>query len=214
MMIKTLIPMLLVLLMLAIAGCKPAQSTTPAGQPPGQSAPPAQITPAPQNQSDVVAESVEKQALLHEISRAAREGKVPECDFAAKSTTIDAIEKVWGAPPKMEYIAQAKGTYASYPERGVVFGFNKGMQVFEVRSNLSQVQKLSSDEVIAVLGEPVMFRTLGSQQMYGYLAGDYRLEFIFSPPVGLETRLMVDHINVLYPPATVNMMADDPGRQW
>lgn len=212
--IKTLTPLLLVLLMLAVVGCQTTPNPAPNGQPPAPSAPPAQITPTPQNPGDAVVPSAENLALLQEVSRLAREGKLPGCDFAARTTTFETIEKAWGQPRSMQYIAEAKGTYASYADRKIDFGFNKGMQVFEVRSYTSQVQNISSADVRAILGEPVMFRTLGTQQMFGYQAGEYRLEFIFSPPVGPQLRPMTDHINVLYPPATVNMMADDPGRQW
>lgn len=209
---RVLLPFMLVVLILVMAGCQTNQNPNPAGQSSGQSTPTPQINTT-QNQNDTTTPSTEKTAQLQQIKAAAKEGKVPGCDFAARNTNFDAIEKAWGQPQSMQYIAEAKGTYASYAGRKIDFGFNKGMQVFEVRSYSSEVQKINSADVRTVLGEPVMFRVLGTQQMYGYQAGDYRLEFIFNTPTQ-QPQIMVDHINVLYPPATVNMMADDPGRQW
>lgn len=73
-------------------------------------------------------------ALINTIVSLAKQGKVINSVFAAKVTVIEDVEKAWGKPDKMDYVAQAKGTYATYEKQGVVFGFNKGLQIFEVRS--------------------------------------------------------------------------------
>ncbi|HCF49011.1 MAG TPA: hypothetical protein DER60_01930 [Syntrophomonas sp.] len=201
--IKPILVLALVMAMMAMAGC----------QTPGQSAPPQAAEPG-NTPVAPASPTREETALLQEIARSAQAGKVINCDFAVKSTTFDDIEKTWGEPAQLQYVGAAKGTYATYADRKIVFGFNKGMQVFEVRTSAGEVQKLASGDVKEVLGEPVMFRTLGSQQMFGYQAGDYRLEFVFNPPADGRSEPAVDHINVFYPAGTVNMMADDPGRQW
>lgn len=151
--------------------------------------------------------------LLNQIVSLAKEGKVINCDFVTGKTTIDDIEKVYGNPDKQEYISSAKGTYTTFAKKDLVFGFNKGMQVFETRSFDPRLQAISRSDIENVLGKAPYKATISgttSQTVLGYtMNSDYKLEFVIS-----DTTNLVDHVNVLYPAATVNSMADDPGRQW
>lgn len=63
----------------------------------------------------------------------ARQGKLINSEFAAEKTIIEAVEK-WGKPDKTDYVPEARGTFVTYMGRGVVLGFNKGAQVFDIRS--------------------------------------------------------------------------------
>ncbi|MDK2805873.1 MAG: hypothetical protein PWQ94_1037 [Thermoanaerobacterium sp.] len=151
--------------------------------------------------------------LINQTVSLAKEGKVINCDFVTGKTTIDDIEKVYGTPDKQEYISSAKGTYTTFTDKGLVFGFNKGMQVFETRSFDGRLKAISKSDIEKVLGEAPYKATISgtpSQTVLGYtMNSDYKLEFVIS-----NTTNLVDHVNVLYPRATVNSMADDPGRQW
>ncbi|WP_243120827.1 YjgB family protein [Pelotomaculum sp. FP] len=73
-------------------------------------------------------------ALLNEIMQSARQGKIINCEFPVETTVIETVKERWGEPDKSEYIAAAKGTYTTYTKYNVVFGFNKGSQIFDVRS--------------------------------------------------------------------------------
>ncbi|MDI3310201.1 MAG: YjgB family protein [Thermoanaerobacterium sp.] len=151
--------------------------------------------------------------LINQIVSLAKEGKVINCDFVTGKTTIDDIEKAYGNPDKQEYISSAKGTYTTFTSKKLVFGFNKGMQVFETRSFDPRLQVISRSDIENVLGKAPYKATISgtpSQTVLGYtMNSDYKLEFVIS-----NTTNLVDHVNVLYPSATVNSMADDPGRQW
>ncbi|MEG6567864.1 YjgB family protein [Thermoanaerobacterium saccharolyticum] len=151
--------------------------------------------------------------LINQIVSLAKEGKVINCDFVTGKTTIDDIEKIYGNPDKQEYISSAKGTYTTFTSKELVFGFNKGMQVFETRSFDPRLQAISRSDIEDVLGKAPYKATISgtpSQTVLGYtMNSDYKLEFVIS-----DTTNLVDHVNVLYPTATVNSMADDPGRQW
>lgn len=166
--------------------------------------------PQAENQEDK-----EREQLLNQIMDIAKQGKVPNCRFIAGKTVFDEVEEAWGKADKTDYIAAAKGTYAVYASKGVVFGINKGMQVFEIRSMGNDVKKISLSQVKRALGDPDKVLQYPGQDILGYVAGtDYKLEFVF-PKAGQEQEdPLLDHLNVLYPRGTINMMADDHGRQW
>lgn len=154
--------------------------------------------------------------LINTLVGLAEQGKVINSNFSAKDYTIDDVEKAWGKPDKTDYVAQAKGTYATYEKRGVVFAFNKGLQLFEVRSFDSRLKTLTLKEVEQVLGVPDYDKIIsGNQHIIGYeVNATYKLEFIFPQENTNQPNPPLDHLNVLYPAGTVNSMADDPGRQW
>jgi len=57
--------------------------------------------------------------MLSNIMALAKQGKVINCDFAAKTTTIDTVIKAWSQANKTDYVANAKGTYATYTNHNV-----------------------------------------------------------------------------------------------
>ena len=52
--------------------------------------------------------------LLSNMMVLAKQGKVINSDFAAKTTTMEDVEKVWGKADKTDYVASGKGRYATY----------------------------------------------------------------------------------------------------
>jgi len=69
--------------------------------------------------------------LLTQIMESAKKGKIIDCEFPVKTSVIDDVTAKWGKADKTEYIASAKGTYATFSKQKVAFGFNKGAQIFE-----------------------------------------------------------------------------------
>jgi hypothetical protein len=76
------------------------------------------------------------------------------CEFPVKTTVIEDVKKKWGEPDKTDWIPAAKGTYVTYPKHNVDFGFNKGSQIFEVRSFDSRLAKIQLSMVKKVFGTP------------------------------------------------------------
>lgn len=145
----------------------------------------------------------------------AKQGKVINSDFPAKTTTIDDVEKAWGKANQTNYVAAAKGSYATFSNHKVVFGFNKGNQIFEVRSFDSRLGSITLAKVKEVLGTPAYDTRYNSQEVIGYTAGpEFKFEMVFPQPTTSNLDPIMDHYSVLYPQGTVNSMADDPGRQW
>ena len=153
-------------------------------------------------------------SLITSMLASAKQGKVINSDYAAKTTTIDDVEKVWGKADKTDYVASSS-FYATYTSHKVVFGVNKGDQLFEVRSFDSRIKSVTLTKAKEVLGNPAYDVKTNGQEIIGYTAGtEFKVEMIFPQPTKDNPNPAMDHYNVLYPQGTVNSMADDPARQW
>jgi hypothetical protein len=172
-----------------------AASSAPTGEP-GASASPSSGTggssaAAPQDSS--------KQ--LKELLQLAKQGKVPGVEYAAHSGLIDEVEAAWGEPDTKD--SAGKGIYAVYSDKHVVFGFNKGSRIFDVRSSAAELQQLTLKQIEAVLGKPDSTAVNGSDKIYIYQAGkEYQLKFIIPESSGT-----VDHISVFSEQDAFNNMA-------
>lgn len=155
------------------------------------------------------------ESMVFNITVLGQQGKVINSDFAAKTSTLGDVEKLWGKADTTEYVSTAKGRYATYTSHNVVFGLNKGDQIFEVRSYDSRLKGITFNQVKGVLGTPAYDAKSNGQEIIGYKAGsEFKVEMVFPQPTSSNPNPVMDHYNVLYPRGTVNSMADDPGRQW
>ncbi|MGE5391611.1 MAG: YjgB family protein [Deltaproteobacteria bacterium] len=153
--------------------------------------------------------------LLQDIEKQARQGKVPGCDYAVKTAVLEDVLKAWGQPDKSEYLPAAKGTFVTYSGHGIVLGYNKGMQVFDIRSYDKELNVIGPSDLIRVYGKAAVTRSFDDQQMIGYVVSDeFRIRFIFPAPTKSEPDPGLDHLAILYPAGSVNSMADDPGVEW
>ena len=153
-------------------------------------------------------------SLVLNMMAFAKQGKVINSDYAAKTTIIEDVEKVWGKADKTDSVASS-GRYATYTSHNVVFGINKGGKLFEVRSYDSRLKGITISKAKEVLGTPAYNVKTNGQEIIGYTAGsEFKIEMIFPQTTQENPNPVLDHYNVLYPLGTVNNMADDPGRQW
>lgn len=163
-------------------------------------------TPSPANPSQEPIPSPSGEASaekpdIGELVQEAKEGKVPGCDYAAHIALYDEIEKAWGKPDQNE--TAGKGMYAVYEDRGITFGYNKGMIVFDVRSYASDLQTLGLDDIEAALGKADEQTANGGDDIYVYQVNDqYQLKFVIPQESG-----KVDHISVYSPEDAKNNMA-------
>ncbi|WP_186430698.1 YjgB family protein [Clostridium sp. BSD9I1] len=164
-------------------------------------------TPSKQEDSEKI--------LLLNIMKLAKQGKVINSDYPAKQAIIDDVKKTLGEPTNEDWIAAAKGIYATYPKHNLAFGFNKGSQIFEVRSFDSKIKKLSLSKVKSVFGTPAYDVKVKGEEIIGYVAGaEFKILLVFPEPTTKTPDPLMDHYSILYPRGTVNSMAGDPGRQW
>lgn len=153
--------------------------------------------------------------LLRSIMDNAKLGKVINCVFPDNTTVIEDVISAWGNPANMEFIAAAKGTYSDYPKHNVTFGFNKGDQVFEVRSFDPALTKITLSKSRAVFGKPDYTAEVNGEKIIGYVANaDYKILLVFPASTGQTADPALLHYSVLYPKVTPNNMSGDPGREW
>ncbi|MBP2115629.1 DUF4309 domain-containing protein [Paenibacillus silagei] len=143
----------------------------------------------------------ERSKQLKELLELAKQGKVPGVEYAAHTGLIDEVEAAWGEPDLKE--SAGKGVYSTYSKKSVVFGFNKGMKIFDVRSSAPDLRNLTLKQIEEVLGKPDATTVNGEHNIYIYQANkQYQLKFII-----LESTGTVDHISVFSEQDTINNMA-------
>lgn len=153
--------------------------------------------------------------LLETIKSLAKEGKTINSEFAAKKTVIDDVKEKLGEPDSSDWIAEAKGIYDSYTDYSVAFGYNKGSQIFEVRSFDAKIKSISLNDMKEVFGSPDYNVTVSGEEIVGYVTNtEFKLLFVFPVPSTETPNPKLDHYSVLYPQGTVNSMSNDPGREW
>lgn len=131
----------------------------------------------------------------------AKVGKVPNVPFASHTGDIEEIEKAWGKADKTEQAGS--GIYATFTNKNVVFGFNKGSQVFDVRSYHAELKSITLQEIEKALGKPTSVKVNGEDKIYVYKVNNqFELKFVIPKSTG-----KVDHISVFSPKDSINNMA-------
>lgn len=213
---------LTVVLMLALmSGCQGTAGTpnnNPEPQPPvdrDKNGPPTGDHNNPDGENDGKGRESESARLLQQIRQLAAAGKVPGCDYAVKTNCIEDVEQEWGKPVQADYVAEAKGSFASYPNHDVVFGFNKGAQIFDIRSYDKQLKAIRLSDLKKLYGKPDLSRSYKGEDIIGYVVSEeFKIRFVFPAANKQNPDPQLDHISVFYPRGTVNEMADDPGVEW
>ncbi|WP_103109611.1 YjgB family protein [Brevibacillus reuszeri] len=145
--------------------------------------------------------------MLKDLRELAKNGQTFGSSYRVEKDVFDEIEKVLGKPNNISTI---KGiTYNTYRDLGLVFAFNKGMQVVDIRSYDPRLQAISLAEVNQALGEPQSKTTLNGETIYTYKVNDkYELKIIFTGVIDKKkSTLYIDHVNIYYPRGTINNMA-------
>lgn len=153
--------------------------------------------------------------LLSSIMQLAKQGKIINSEFPVKTTVIEDVEKKLGNPDKVDWVPNAKGNYAVFSKYNVVFGFNKGSQIFEARSFDKKLNELSLSMVKKVFGTPAYDVKSNNEEIIGYVANsEYNILLVFPKTSKSNPDPVMDHYSVLYPKGIVNNMSNVPGRQW
>ena len=152
---------------------------------------------------------------INTIVADAKEGKVINCSVTAQSS-IDDVKNEWGEPNSDTFVSDAKGSYADFSNYGVVFGYNKGDQIFELRRFMSSdadLDKITLKDVKATMGNPAYTANdVNGKPIVGYqVSGDYKLLFVMTEG-GDDSK--IDHYNVLWPQGSSDLMAGDMGKAW
>ncbi|WHY20469.1 YjgB family protein [Paenibacillus sp. G2S3] len=169
--------------------------------PPAETAPSATTSPTETNKDTANAGSQNSDKQLKELLELAKKGKVPGVEYVAHTGLIDEVEADWGKPDQQE--PAGKGIYATYTDEHVVFGFNKGSLIFDVRSSDTALQDLTLKQIEGTLGKPDDTKVNGEDKIYTYQANDqFQLKFIIPNSTG-----KVGHISVFSEQDSTNNMA-------
>lgn len=143
--------------------------------------------------------------LVTETMHLAKQGKVLGIPFAVKSN-LTQVNQQWGKGSGRS--AAGAGIYTTYAKHNAAFGWNKGEQIFDVRSYSKTLQSITKSDITQVLGKPGAVRETSDSQIYLYPAGpDYQLLFVFSKSKSGDVSAYVDHVSVFWPQGTVDSMA-------
>jgi hypothetical protein len=144
-------------------------------------------------------EDSQRSVLIHEIVELAKVGTVKNCSFPADTTVFDQVTAKWGEPDKLDF--SAGNRYATYTSRGIVFGINKGEQIFDVRSYSKELQQITFTNLKDELGAPTEVHTNSGDTIWVYNVSDkFQLKFVGS-------KATIDHISVYCPADAKNQMA-------
>ncbi|MDF2675501.1 MAG: hypothetical protein K0R09_3773 [Clostridiales bacterium] len=220
-----------VLVLTIAAGCSngiksPTVNTTPVSDKPSENNTPAAsdkpsgistviVSEPKNNSSNAQIQNDSQEVLLKVMMKLAQQGKIINSEFAVKTTVIEDVDKKLGKSDKVEWIPEAKGNYATYSKHNVVFGFNKGSQIFEARSFDNNLKNISLSMVKKAYGTPAYDVKAKGEEIIGYTAGqEFKILLVFKAPSSSNGDPVLEHYSVLYPRGTINMMADDHGREW
>lgn len=150
------------------------------------------------------------QILLNDIRTSAKNGEIINSKFKI-GQTIDTVISKLGNPSSKDYVKDAKGTYFTFKSDNVVFGCNKGDQIFEVRSFDKRLNNLDASVVEKFFGKPnYKANTKEKENILGYKINDnYKLLLVFN-----SSDNKLNHYSVFDSKLTKNSMANDPGRNW
>ncbi|WP_235815127.1 YjgB family protein [Neobacillus vireti] len=200
-------------LLILLVGCTGNQESQATTSPPKQSTPSPSPSPPNQNQQNNEPKNpannqsnpqenavVNKNAaLIHEIVSLAKVGTVKNCSFPAHTTVIDQVISKWGTADQQDFVAGNR--YFTYTSHGIVFGVNKGEQIFDVRSYSKEIQQITFDEIKDVLGKPNEVHNNGADKIWVYNVNEkFQLKFVGS-------KTTIDHILVFCPADAKNQMA-------
>lgn len=152
--------------------------------------------------------NVNKQDPIDSILELAQVGKVKGSEFAAKSSLIDQVKAAWGQPDQEN--PAGDGIYATYSDRAVTFGYNKGNQIYDVRSYDKDLQLITLSQVKSKMGQATTDNIVQQEEILTYeLNEQFQLKFIFTLPEQEQGDAVLDHIAVISNQAATNLMADN-----
>lgn len=148
--------------------------------------------------------------ILSNIKDSANDGKVINSDFRLGDTIGTVIDSL-GEPSERNYVKSAKGDYFTFSKNNIVFGCNKGEEIFEVRSFDKDLNTVTFDDVQSFFGKPAYkTNTKFNEKIIGYeINKKFKILFVFD-----DKSLNLKHYSVLYPKLTSNSMLGDLGREW
>ena len=165
------------------------------------------------NKSNITKNSNNKSSLnelMGEIKKCAVEGKVINSNFKL-GNSIDNVTDKLGKASSEAYVESAKGDYFTFNSKNLVFGCNKGEQIFEIRCLENNLNQLTIKTVENFFGKPAYnVTTKLNENIIGYkISTNFKILFVFD-----NKSHKLKHYSVLYPELTKNSMSGSKAREW
>ena len=153
---------------------------------------------SPDNKSNSTNKStneVNSNQLIVKIKEFAIEGRVINSNFKLGDSISNVIDKL-GEPSNKSYVEAAKGEYFTFNSKNLVFGCNKGEQIFEIRCLENNLNKLSLNDIENFFGKPnYSVVTKLDEKIIGYkISKNFKILFVFD-----NKKYKLKHYSVLYP---------------
>jgi len=143
--------------------------------------------------------------LEKNIATKAKDGKIINAEFNVMNTNIETIWNKWGKEDSSAYVAAAKGTYSTYLKKNVVFGYEKGHKIFELRSFDPHLKYLSINDIKNYFGSPSSeYITSNNEKIITYSISSNMLKFVF--PLKNQN-IKLDHYSIYNPEIAKNNMS-------
>ncbi|MET3287818.1 UNVERIFIED_CONTAM: hypothetical protein ABID98_000388 [Brevibacillus sp. OAP136] len=180
----------------------PTLATTPSPMPTQNQVPPAQSDPAAP-----IATAERDGSLLKQLFELSRQGQVEKGGISVENSVIDTYEKQWGKPDATRF--EDGLSYYTYNKKGLDIGFNKGMQVVEIRYHTPAITKLTMKQTKQALGLPhSIHTTINDQTVFVYKPNDkYLFEVVFPAATKQQPDPAIQYVVVRYPQGAINLMA-------
>ncbi|MGU8655053.1 YjgB family protein [Clostridium perfringens] len=148
--------------------------------------------------------------LMEKIKEYAIKGEVINSNFKLGDSIGNVIDKL-GKPSNESYVEAAKGDYFTFDSKNLVFGCNKGEQIFEIRCLENNLNNLNLNDIENFFGKPnYSVTTKLNEKIIGYkISKNFKILFVFD---NKNTKLK--HYSVLCPELTKNSMAGYKAREW
>lgn len=148
--------------------------------------------------------------LIKKIKECAIEGKVINSNFKLGDNIDNVIDKL-GKASSESYVELAKGDYFTFNSSNLVFGCNKGGQIFEIRCIENNLNNLNLNNIEKYFGKPnYSITTKLNERIIGYkISKDFKVLFVFD-----NKTYKLKHYSILYPELTKNSMAGYKAREW
>ncbi|MCH1627905.1 polysaccharide deacetylase family protein [Ferdinandcohnia quinoae] len=130
---------------------------------------------------------------LEKIMNEAKKGKIQESAFTIFESTTELVKADMGEPDKVDQAGE--GFYATYEKKQVVFGYNIGGEIFDIRSYSPKLHEITEEVVKHSYGEPDVIRKVNDESIYVYKVGaNVELKIIIS-----NQSKVIDHVSVYNP---------------
>lgn len=142
--------------------------------------------------------SSDTESLVSLLFDLAEQGQTINAPFTVGETSIQKVHELWGAPERKSENVSA--IYEEFLSNDATVG-HRSEVVFDIRSNLPEIQQIHLEDIKSVKGEPDKVRSYQDNQVNQTIliydvSKDFQLKWIVPKPTEEEPNPKVHHISI------------------